>query len=146
MLPTITIEGRAVADPELRFTSNGTGVCNLRIAANDAKKLDDGTWENTEQLFVSAAVWNSDRTGNLAEHLAEHIRKGDKVIVTGRLYQREYETSSGEKRTSLELKFPTVAKVVDPPRQQQRAQQTPSAPALDPWGTPAGPGHDDPPF
>lgn len=144
MLPTITIEGRAVADPDLRFTASGKGVCNIRVAANDSRKLDDGTWENTEQIFVSVPVWNNDRQPNIAETLAELIHKGDPVIVTGKLYQREYEASDGTKRTSLEMKFPTIAKVPQAARQQssQNAQQ--QAPANDPWAVPAG--NDEPPF
>lgn len=150
MLPTITIEGRLVADPDLRFTPSGKGVANIRVAANDSRKLDDGTWENTEQIFVSVPIWNSDRQPNLAETIAETLRKGDKVIATGRIYQREYE-SNGEKRTSLEMKFGVVAKVVDPPRGQAAPAQQPTgsapaqAPAADPWGTPPQLG-DEPPF
>lgn len=143
MLPQITIEGRAVADPELRFTAGGRGVCNLRIAANDSKKLDDGTWENAEQIFISCAVWNTDRSPTLAETVAETIHKGDHLIVSGRIYQREYE-SNGEKRTSLEMKFPVVAKVVEAPRGQARQAPAPAATAPDPWGPPSG--SETPPF
>ncbi len=143
MLPTVTIEGRAVADPELRFTASGRGVANLRIAANDSKKLDDGTWENTEQIFISAAVWNTDRAPTIAEVIAEQIHKGDHLIVTGRIHQREYEVN-GEKRTSLEMKFPVVAKVVEAPRGQARQAPAPAAAAPDPWGTQGG--SEDPPF
>lgn len=138
MLPTITIDGRAVNDPELRFTPSGAAVANFRIAASESKKLDDGTWEDGDKLFVNVAIWKE-----AAEAVAENIRKGDKVIVTGRLYQREYETSGGEKRTSIEVKFATVAKVVDPPR-ANRQQGRQAAPANDPWATPVG--SDEPPF
>lgn len=147
MLPNVTIEGRAVADPELRFTASGRGVANLRIAANDSKKLDDGTWENTEQIFISCAVWNTDRAPSIAETVAETIHKGDHLIVTGRIYQREYE-ANGEKRTSLEMKFPVVAKVIEAPRGQARQAAPAPAVAADPWGVPSGSmgGSDEPPF
>jgi single-strand DNA-binding protein len=139
MLPTITLEGRAVADPELRFTPSGAAVANFRVAASESKKTDTG-WEDGDKLFVNVAVWKE-----AGEAVAEHVRKGDKVIVTGRLYQREYETSSGEKRNSLEVKFATVAKVVDPPKaSRQQTQQAPAAAANDPWATPAS--GDEPPF
>jgi single-strand DNA-binding protein len=126
MLPTITITGRAIADAELRFTPAGAAVCNFRIAANDSKKLDDGTWENQEAIFVNVAVWKDD-----AETVAESVRKGDELIVTGRIF-------NGEKRSSLEMKFPTVAKIIKAPRGQGQSRPAQSAPAgvsaADPWG------------
>lgn len=137
MLPTITLEGRAVADPELRFTSSGVAVANFRVACSESKKLDDGTWEDGEKLFVNVAIWKE-----AAEAVAEKITKGAKVSVTGRLYQREYETNTGEKRTSLELKFATVALPIEAPRQGQ----TQSAPAPDPWAMVPATATDAPPF
>ncbi|HKY57615.1 MAG TPA: single-stranded DNA-binding protein [Aeromicrobium sp.] len=134
MLPNITIEGRAVNDPELRFTPSGQAVANFRVACSESKKRDDGTWEDGEKLFTNVAIWGKD-----AEAVAERVTKGAKVTVTGRLYQREYETSAGEKRTSLELKFATVALPVEAGKQQ--VSQT----AADPWAT--TPAADDaPPF
>jgi single-strand DNA-binding protein len=137
MLPTITINGRAVNDPELRFTQSGAAVANFRVAASESKKNDRGEWEDGDKLFVNVSVWKDD-----AEAIAEHIRKGDKVVVSGRLFQREYETNAGEKRTSIEVKFATVAKVIDAPRAQRTSQ--PQQPANDPWAAPAG--NDAPPF
>lgn len=141
MLPTITLEGRLVADPELRFTASGQAVCNMRVACSESKKLDDGTWEDGDKLFVGVALWKE-----AGEAAAEAVSKGDKVIVTGRLYQREYETSGGEKRTSIEVKFATIAKVVEAARGERQAQQRPAAssPAGDPWGAPSNNG--EPPF
>lgn len=141
MLPTITIEGRIVADPDLRFTPSGQAVANLRVAASESKKDEAGNWIDGDKLFVNVAVWKE-----AGEAVAEHCRKGDKVTVTGRLYGREYETSAGEKRTSIEVKFATVAKVVEGERRspQTAQRQAPSAPAADPWGLPAN--NDVPPF
>lgn len=134
-LPNITIEGRAVADPDLKFTASGKAVCNVRVAASESKKTDTG-WEDGDKLFLNASVWDAS-----GEAVAEHIRKGDKITVTGRLFQREYETSAGEKRTSLEVKFATIAKVIDAPRGQTTRQPVAaaasSAPAADPWAVPA---------
>ena len=138
MLPTITIDGRLVADPELRFTQGGKAVCSIRVAASDSRKDDNGNWETTEQIFVSVSLWE-----NEAEAAAEALQKGDQVLVGGRIYQREYEASNGEKRTSLEVKFPTVAKKVTAPRVDRTAAR--SAPADDPWTTPAA-RNDEPPF
>lgn len=149
MLPTITLEGRLVADPDLKFTASGQAVANMRVACSESKKRDDGTWEDGDKLFVSVALWKES-----AEAAADAVGKGDKVVVTGRLYQREYETSGGEKRTSLEVKFATLAKVVEAPRGERTggsstpsARTSPSAstPApSDPWATLGS--TDEPPF
>lgn len=140
MLPSITIDGRLVADPELRFTAGGKAVCSLRVAASDSKKDDNGNWETTEQIFVNVSLWE-----NEGEAAAETLQKGDQVLVSGRIYQREYEASNGEKRTSLEVKFPTVAKKVTAPR-AERSMASASAPAAnDPWAS-IPPRTDEPPF
>lgn len=135
MLPTVTLEGRAVADPELRFTTSGQAVANFRVACSESKKKDDGTWEDGDKLFVNVAVWKE-----AAEVVAEKVTKGAKVTVTGRLYQREYETN-GEKRTSLELKFATVALVIDAKRPAPQQQA-----AVDPWAATPTVGDEHPPF
>jgi len=134
MLPTITIDGRLVADPELRFTGSGKAVCSFRVAASDSKKDAAGNWETTEQIFIGISLWE-----NEAETAAENYQKGDRVLVTGRIYEREYDKSDGTKGRSLEVKFLTVAKVPTAPRgERQGATPTRSAaPANDPWGVPA---------
>ena len=141
MLPNITLEGRLVADPELKFTASGKAVCNVRVACSESKKNERGEWEDGDRLFVGAAVWDA-----AGEAVAGHVMKGDKVTVTGRLFQREYETSAGEKRQSLEVKFATIAKVIDAPRGQQRQArpQPPQGSSVDPWATPSS--SDTPPF
>ncbi|MCW2785214.1 MAG: hypothetical protein JWP74_1731 [Marmoricola sp.] len=143
-LPEVTIAGRATNDAELRATPSGVAVANFRVACNDSKRNDDGTYTDLEALFVNVAIWK-----DAAEAVAEHVRKGTKVVVTGRLYQREYETN-GEKRTSLELKFATCSLPIDKPRGQAPAAR----PAADPWATPvpsgdawaAAPANSTPPF
>lgn len=142
MLPTITIDGRLVGDPELRFTPAGRAVCNLRVAASDSRKLDDGGYETTEQIFVNVAIWEE-----AAEAAAEAYAKGDRVLVTGRLYQRAYETRDGAKSWSLELKFPviaSVAKTSSATSSTGRPHPNSATPANDPWAS-AG-GGDEPPF
>lgn len=144
MLPNIVIDGRLVADSELRFTQQGKAVCSFRVAASDSKKDDAGNWNTTEQIFINVTLWDAE-----AEAAAEVLQKGDQVIVTGRIYEREYETREGEKRKSLEVKFPTVAKKIvgkradrsQPAQQQGWGQQ----PAADPWGAP-GATSEEPPF
>lgn len=138
MLPTITIDGRLVADPELRFTQGGKAVCSFRVAASDSKKDASGNWETTEQIFIGISLWEAE-----AEVAAEHYMKGDRVVVTGRIYEREYEASNGEKRKSLELKFPTIAKKIAAPRGERASAPAPAS--NDPWATVA-PHADQPPF
>lgn len=138
MLPSVTIDGRLVADPELRFTAGGKAVCSMRVAASDSKKDDAGNWQTTEQVFIGVSLWE-----NEAEAAAEAFQKGDQVLVTGRLYEREYDKNDGTKGRSLELKFPTVAKKVSAPRADRSS--TRPAPADDPWASVA-PRADEPPF
>lgn len=138
MLPQITIDGRLVADPELRFTQGGKAVCSMRVAASDSRKNDDGTWDTTEQIFINVTLWETE-----GETAAETFRKGDQVLVAGRIYQREYEASNGEKRTSLEVKFPSIGKKLSAPKGERSS--TPSAPANDPWAS-VPPRNDEPPF
>lgn len=139
-LPNITINGRAVADLELRFTGSGKAVASVRVAASERRKnAQTQEWEDGEKCFVNVSLWESE-----AEAAAEMgVLKGDAVLVTGSLFEREYETRDGGKGKSLEVKYATIAKV--PPRvrdaRQQPAQQSGgwgnSAPAGDPWATPA---------
>jgi single-strand DNA-binding protein len=140
MLPSITIDGRLVDDPSIKFTGSGKAVANLRVAASDSKKDDGGNWQTTEQIFINVTLWEAE-----AENCVEHFAKGDRVLVSGRLFNREYEKSDGSKGSSLEVKFPTVAKIPSVPRgerqqaapQQQWGQQMPNqgAPANDPWAS-----------
>ena len=149
MLPTITINGRAVADSELRFTSSGKAVASFRVACSESKKQDDGSWEDGDRLFVGVSVWGDD-----AEAVAEKVLKGVPVVVTGRLFQREYEGRDGEKRTSLEIKFADVALPVKKPKGERvprtdngSSWERPAASTSnDPWGAPRGGGSDEPPF
>jgi single-strand DNA-binding protein len=138
MLPSITIDGRLVADPELRFTQGGKAVCSMRVAASDSKKDDAGNWQTTEQIFIGVSLWDGE-----AEAAAEVLQKGDQVLVSGRIYEREYDKNDGTKGRSLEVKFPTVAKKVSAPRGERSS--TRSAPANDPWASVA-PRADEPPF
>lgn len=141
MLPQISIDGRLVADPELRFTQGGRAVCSFRVAASDSKKDDRGNWETTEQIFIGVSLWE-----NEAEVAAETFQKGDRVLVAGRIYEREYDKSDGTKGRSLEIKFPTVAKVPSAPRGERQPARSSagSSSASDPWST--APSSDAPPF
>lgn len=154
----ITVVGNLVDEPELRFTPSGAAVTNFRIASTP-RTFDKQTneWKDGDALFLSCSVWRQ-----AAENVAESLTKGMKVIVQGRLKQRSYETSAGEKRTVVELEVDEVgpsltfatAKVTRAQRsggqssQGNSARSQPSTPANDPWGTPQGGGNDgtQPPF
>ena len=91
----ITVVGNLVDDPELRFTPSGAAVANFRIASTP-RTLDKQTneWKDGDALFLSCSVWRQ-----AAENVAESLQKGMRVVVQGRLKQRQYETREGEKRT-----------------------------------------------
>jgi len=96
---TITIIGNLVDDPDLRFTPSGAAVANFRIASTP-RTFDRQTneWKDGDALFLSCSVWRQ-----AAENVAESLQKGMRVVVQGRLKQRQYETREGEKRTVVEL-------------------------------------------
>jgi Single-strand binding protein family len=77
-------------DPELRFTNNRIAVANLRVAVNQ-RIQQDGAWRDGDTSFFKVNVWRGQ-----AEHLADSLSKGDRVMVTGRLRQRSWETPRGE--------------------------------------------------
>lgn len=92
-----TVTGNLTADPELKFTSNGTPVAVFTIASNE-RFQQNGEWKDGPTSFVRCNAWR-----HLAEHIAESVAKGDRMVVTGTFRQRDYETTSGEKRTVWEL-------------------------------------------
>jgi single-strand DNA-binding protein len=107
---TITIVGNLVDDPELRFTASGVAVANFRVASTPrAFDRQTNEWKDGESLFLSCSVWRQ-----YAENVAESLTKGTRVIVTGRLKQRSYETNNGEKRTVSKLTWKTSAQRCSP--------------------------------
>lgn len=95
----ITIIGTLVGDPELRYTTSGTPVANFTVATNPRVfHKDSGEWRKGEPIFLRCALWREP-----AEHVTNCLSKGDRVIVHGRLQQRQYETQNGDKRTVYEL-------------------------------------------
>jgi single-strand DNA-binding protein len=155
---TITIVGNLVADADLRFTPSGQAVANFRVASTPRyKDQQTGEWRDGEGLFLTCNVWRDQ-----AEHCAETLQRGMRVIVVGRLKQRSYE-KDGQKRTVFEVEVDEVgpslknatAKVTKTQRQgggfggdqgqpqggfgQQGGQQPPQGagnpPADDPWAT-----------
>ena len=100
----ITVVGNLTGDPELRYTQNGLAVANFTIASTP-RTFDRASndWKDGEALFLRASVWRE-----FAEHVAGSLTKGSRVVATGRLRQRSYETKEGEKRTSIELEVDEI--------------------------------------
>lgn len=148
---TITVIGNLTNDPELRFTPSGSAVANFTIASTPRTfDRQSNEWKDGETLFLRASVWRE-----AAENVAESLIKGMRVIVTGRLKSRSYETKEGEKRTVIELEVDEIgpslryanAKVNRTQRSPQGGQgngyqgsansEPQSGPQNDPWAVPA---------
>src|SRR4051812_48360690 len=101
---TITVVGNLTDDPELRFTPSGAAVANFTVASTP-RFLDKQTneWKDGDPLFLRCSVWRQ-----AAENVAESLTRGGRVIVTGRLKQRSYETKEGEKRTVYEVEVDEI--------------------------------------
>lgn len=100
----ITVIGNLTADPELRFTPAGAAVANFTVASTP-RTFDRQTneWKDGEALFLRCNIWRE-----AAENVAESLTRGSRVIVSGRLKQRSYETREGEKRTVVELEVDEI--------------------------------------
>ena len=100
----ITVVGNLTADPELRYTQGGLAVANFTIASTP-RTFDRAAndWKDGEALFLRASCWRE-----FAEHVAGSLTKGSRVVATGRLKKRSYETKEGEKRTSIELEIDEI--------------------------------------
>ena len=148
----MTLTGNLVEDPELRFTPAGQPVAKFRVASTPRfRDNSTGEWKDGDSLFLTCTVWRQ-----AAENVAESLTRGMRVIVTGRLKQRSYETKEGEKRTVYELEVDEVgpslrnasAKVAKVARTGAAgATQQASGKSADPWAS-EGPGgySDEPPF
>jgi single-strand DNA-binding protein len=100
----ITIAGNLVDDPELRFTPAGQPVARVRVASTPRfRDNSTGEWKDGDSLFLTCNVWRQ-----AAENVAESLQRGMRVIVSGRLRQRSYETKEGEKRTVYEVEVDDV--------------------------------------
>src|SRR3954466_8410293 len=161
----ITVVGNLTDDPELRFTPSGAAVANFTVASTP-RTFDRQTneWKDGDALFLRCSIWRQS-----AENVAESLTRGMRVIVSGRLRQRSYETREGEKRTVIELDVeeigPSLKYATAKVNRTQRGSPSGggfggsgsdgggggggNAPADDPWGSaPASSGgfSDEPPF
>lgn len=145
----ITVVGNLTADPELRFTPSGAAVANFTIASTP-RTFDKNTqeWKDGEALFLRASVWR-----DAAENVAESLSRGTKVIATGKLKQRSFETREGEKRSVVELEVDEIgpslrnatAKVTKSSKGGAGATAAATT-SSDPWGTGSATSTDEPPF
>lgn len=135
---TITVIGNLTADPELRFTPAGAAVANFTVASTprtfDKQKNE---WVDGEALFLRCNIWRE-----AAENVAESLTRGSRVIVSGRLKQRSFETREGEKRTVVELEVDEIGPSlryatasVNKANRGGGSRKPASKPADDPWGS-----------
>ena len=100
----ITVIGNLTADPELRFTPSGAAVANFTVASTPRVfDRNANEWKDGEALFLRCNIWRE-----AAENVAESLTRGARVIVSGRLKQRSFETREGEKRTVVELEVDEI--------------------------------------
>ena len=149
----ITIVGNLTADPELRTTSAGAQVASFTIASTPRTwNRNTGQFEDGQALFMRCSAWR-----DMAEHCAQSLSKGMRVIAQGRLQQRSYQAQDGSNRTVIELQVDEIGPSLKYATAQvqkmqsggyqggnangggyQQARQQSQAPADDPWGAPAG--------
>lgn len=116
----LTVIGNLTADPELRFTPSGAPVANFTIASTP-RYFDKQSqqWQDGDALFMRCSIWR-----DAAENVAESLAKGARVVASGRLRQRSFETREGEKRTVVELQVdevgPSLKYATAKPQKQQR--------------------------
>jgi single-strand DNA-binding protein len=159
----ITVVGNLTSDPELRFTPSGAAVASFTVASTPRTfDRQSNEWKDGDALFLRCSIWRQ-----AAENVAESLQRGMRVVVTGRLKQRSFETREGEKRTVIELDVdevgPSLRYATAKVNRTQRGSSGGgfggessggSAPAEDPWASsgPAASGgagggfSDEPPF
>lgn len=146
----ITIVGNLTADPELRTTRNGGAVANFSIAATPrVYDRQSNQWVDGDALFLRCTAWR-----DLAEHCANSLAKGMRVIAQGRLQQRSYQAQDGSQRTVIELQVDEIgpslryatAQVTRADSQRSTRPrptgQRADAPATDPWSADRATGGD----
>jgi single-strand DNA-binding protein len=102
MSNNVTLIGNLVDDPELRFTPSGVAMAKIRMAVNRRWRDQSGEWQEATSFFTGT-IWREQ-----AEQAAESLQKGARVIVTGRLEQRSWETESGDKRSVVEIQIDEI--------------------------------------
>lgn len=98
----VTLVGNLTADPELRFTPSGAAVANFTVAVNKRQRNQDGSWEDKLDGFFRCSCWRE-----MAENVAD-LTKGTRVVVVGRLTQRDWQDKEGNNRQSIEIQVDEV--------------------------------------
>lgn len=130
-IPTIQETAGVIAAPELRFTQQGKAVLSVRLAFNDSRYNEDTRqWENTNTFYVDGTAWEQ-----TAERLADQIKKGDQVYVSGRLRTESWE-KDGEKKSKPALTIRTMRKLEKSTPSQPAPSAWQSSPQGTDWGTP----------
>ncbi|MDQ7799397.1 MAG: single-stranded DNA-binding protein [Candidatus Edwardsbacteria bacterium] len=101
-LNRVLLSGRLTRDPELRYTPNGSAVCNFSLAVNRRHKDQSGRWQD-DTTFINVVAWQA-----VAENVNKYLHKGSPVMVEGRLESRSWETETGQKRTVIEIRADSV--------------------------------------
>lgn len=147
----ITIIGNLTDEPELRTTRNGEAVCNVNIASNTRQyNSQSGQWEDGDTLYMRGTIWR-----DMAQHCAQSLHKGMRVIAQGRLQQRSYQAKDGTNRTVIEMTLDEIGPSLryataqvqrvqhgggfQPAQNQQQAapaQTATQGTGADPWGAP----------
>lgn len=135
----LVVVGTLTGDPEMRFLPSGKAVANFTVAQNPRVRDGDG-WKDGDPTFLRCNAWEG-----MAENIVESLHKGDRVIVQGGMYSRAWEDKEGNKRSSLEVRVEAVgpdlryatAAVTKIRRDSTGGGFQASAPAADPWATPA---------
>ena len=99
---SVTLVGNLVDDPELRFTPSGVAMAKIRFAVSRRYQDRNQEWQE-ETSFFGGTCWR-----DMAENVAESLQKGMRVIVTGRLEQRSWETQEGDKRSIIEVRIDDI--------------------------------------
>lgn len=130
MLPTITMVGRLVADPEMRFTRNGDAVANFTVATNERIRRGD-TWEDGDACFVDCTAWR-----NLAETVGDQLHKGSLVSVGGLLRQETWTDKNGGKRSRHRVHAQSISQPLTGGRRSTEANSGRGdvSRQADPWG------------
>jgi single-strand DNA-binding protein len=121
-LPTITATGNLVFEPDFQVTQSGVSRCKMRIACNERRKNQDGTWQDGETSYFDIVLWRG-----LADAAADTFKKGQPLLVVGKCKVVKYEDKNGVERTTVEITADEIAAVV----KASKAKAT--APESDPW-------------
>lgn len=134
-LPEVTVAGTVVADPEMKFFDSGACVANFTIASNDRRfDRERGEWVDAATTFLRCSIWRQQ-----AENVVESLAKGTRVIATGALKQRSWETDNGDKRSAMELAVTEVGVSLKlataQARKASRTTGNAASAGSDPWGS-----------